>query len=81
MQFLFILLSIKFFTELELLLDHIMDCTVVLHLQGDTQPNVCKVQQTTGGLSASFQIQKICITLAERSKIFPAQSIGFLLLI
>lgn len=77
MQFYFILLSLKFFTELEFLLDHVMDCTVVLHLQGDAQPNVYKVQQPTGGLSTSFQIQKIYITLAERNKILPVQAFGF----
>lgn len=77
MQFYFILLSLKFFTELEFLLDHVMDCTVVLHLQGDAQPNVYKVQQPTGGLSTSFQIQKIYITLAERTKFCLCRLLGF----
>lgn len=36
--------SPRFFTELEFLVDHNVDCTAVLHLQADTRPIVYTVQ-------------------------------------
>lgn len=68
-----------FFTELEFLIDHNVDCTAVLHLQADTRPIVYTVQQPTGVLSTSFQVQKVCISLAERNEILPLQT-GFFLM-
>lgn len=64
--------------ELEFLLDHDVDCTAVLHLQADAQPTVYTVQQPTGVLSTGFQIQKVCISLAEGNEILPLQTdLGF----
>lgn len=71
--------SPRFFTELEFLVDHNVDCTAVLHLQADTRPIVYTVQQPTGVLSTSFQIQKVCISLAERNEILPLQTVFFFL--
>lgn len=58
--------------ELEFLLNHL-----TVHLQADTQPIVYTVQQPTGVLSTGFQIQKVCISLAERSTILPLQTLVF----